>query len=201
MTLEHLIAFNLALIVAIASPGPALLVALQTTLSAGRRAGIAVGCGLGGMASLWTLMALLGLDAVFRIFPWAYAITKILGALYLIYIAWKMWVSAGKPISDTVKPARRAFRDGFLINVLNPKAVLFAAAVLVVIFPSHMTATEIAIVVLNHLAVEIVFYTLLALAMSTPAVRDAYLKAKIYIDRTASVVLGVLGVRLFLGRE
>ena len=40
MAAEHLVAFNLALLVAIASPGPALLVALQTTLSAGRNAGM-----------------------------------------------------------------------------------------------------------------------------------------------------------------
>ena len=72
MTIEHLIAFNLALLAAIASPRPALLMAVRTALSAGRRAGIAMGCGLGLMAAAWTLMALLGLEAIFRLFPWAY---------------------------------------------------------------------------------------------------------------------------------
>ena len=200
MTIEHLIAFNLALIVAIASPGPALLVAIQTSLSAGRAAGVAVGCGLGLMASLWTLMALLGLDAVFTIFPWAYAVAKIAGALYLIYVAWKMWFSANDPISSDTKPAQHAFRDGFLINVLNPKSVLFAAAVLVVIFPPQMTHLETAAVVLNHLVVEVIFYTLLAFGMTTKTVRDAYLRAKVYIDRSASVVLGALGIRLLFNR-
>ena len=45
MTLELFVAFNIALIAALASPGPALLVAIQTTLSRGRAAGIANGCG------------------------------------------------------------------------------------------------------------------------------------------------------------
>jgi threonine/homoserine/homoserine lactone efflux protein len=42
MTIEHLIAFNIALFAAIASPGPALLVAIQTTLSSGRTAGMSI---------------------------------------------------------------------------------------------------------------------------------------------------------------
>ena len=54
MALTHLVAFNIALLAAIASPGPALLMALKTTLGAGRSAGIAVGAGLRLVAALWT---------------------------------------------------------------------------------------------------------------------------------------------------
>lgn len=198
MTIEHLVLFNLALLVAIASPGPALLMAIQTSLSSGRKAGIAVGCGLGLMAALWTLMALLGLDTVFSIFPWAYTVTKIAGATYLIYLSWQIWRSAGKPISTGAKPAQRAFRDGFLINVLNPKSVLFAASVLVVIFPPQMTPAETAIVVLNHLLIEVIFYTAFAFCMTTKTVRNAYFSAKVFIDRAAALFLGALGIRLLL---
>ena len=123
MTVEQLIAFNLALLVAIASPGPALLIAIQTTLSSGRVGGIAVGCGLGLMASLWTLMALLGLETVFRMFPWAYAGARVLGALYLIFIAWRMWRGAREKIASEARPGRHLFRQGLLINALNPKSV------------------------------------------------------------------------------
>jgi threonine/homoserine/homoserine lactone efflux protein len=200
MTIEHLIAFNIALFAAIASPGPALLVAIQTTLSAGRWAGIAIGCGLGLMAAIWTMLALLGLEAVFQVVPWAYAVAKFVGAIYLIYIAWGMWRGARSRVEAKIMPARRAFRQGFLINVLNPKSVLFAAAVLIVIFPANMTLAENAIVVLNHLIIEVLFYIGLAFAMSTPAVRNSYLKAKVYLDRTASVVLGGLGIRLLISR-
>ena len=73
MTLAQLLAFNVTLLVAMFSPGPALLVAVQTNLSSGRRAGIAVGCGLGLVAAAWTLMALAGFAAVFELFPAAYA--------------------------------------------------------------------------------------------------------------------------------
>ncbi len=200
MSIEHLLAFNVALFAAIASPGPALLVAIQTSLSSGRAAGVAIGCGLGLMASIWTLMALLGLEAVFRLFPWVYAVAKIAGAIYLLYIAWQMWGGAKKEIQATITPAKRAFRQGFTINVLNPKSMLFAAAVLIVIFPSNMTIFENAIVVLNHLIVEILFYTALAFGMTTQTVSRRYMNAKLYIDRTASLILGALGLRLLVNR-
>ena len=64
MTVEQILAFNLVLAAAIASPGPALLMAVQTSLSAGRKAGVAVGFGLGCMAAAWTAMALLGLGGL-----------------------------------------------------------------------------------------------------------------------------------------
>ena len=200
MTLEHLIAFNIALFAAIASPGPALLVAIRTTLSAGRKAGIAMGCGLGLMAATWTLMALLGLEVVFQLFPWVYTIAKFVGAVYLLYIAWQMWVSAKDSIETHTQPAKKTFRQGFLINLFNPKSVLFAAAVLVVIFPAGMSGIDNATVVLNHLLVEILFYTALAFGMSTQLIAKRYLQAKAYIDRFAALVLGILGLRLLVSR-
>ena len=45
-----------------------------------------------------------------------------------------MWRSAGVPAKALIKPGGRAFRQGFLVNLFNPKSVLFAAAVLVSVF-------------------------------------------------------------------
>ena len=81
MTFAQLLAFNIALLVAIASPGPALLMAIRTTLNGGRRAGVAVGSGLGLMAATWTRMALVGLGLVFGLFPAVYVAARIAGAV------------------------------------------------------------------------------------------------------------------------
>ena len=196
MNIEHLIAFNIAFIAAWLSPGPALLVAMRTSLTAGVRSGFAIGCGLGVMASIWTLMALLGLQSVFQLFPPAYTTIKILGAFYLMFIAWKTWRGSRQPLEDRTQPARHAFREGFIINLLNPKAMLFAAAVLIVVFPPGLSMVEKAIIVTNHLILEIGFYLMLAVFMNTPAVSQWYLRAKVYFDRFASIVLGVLGTRI-----
>lgn len=199
MSIEDLVAFNFALVVAIVSPGPALLVAIQTTLSSGRTAGMATGYGLGLMAATWTMLALFGLEAIFRVVPWAYTTTKAIGMIYLFYIAWGMWAGAREKVVPTSMTARNSFVRGVLVNALNPKSVLFAGAVLVVIFPENMTISENATIVLNHLVVEFIFYSTLAICMGSQIARDAYLGAKVFIDRTASLILGALGLRLLVG--
>ncbi|MGB0412387.1 MAG: LysE family translocator [Pikeienuella sp.] len=197
---DHLIAFNIALIAAIVTPGPALLYSIRTTLAGGRAVGLATGFGLATMAGCWTLLALLGLETVFDLFPWAYGAFKIGGALYLIYVGWVTWRGASSPVSHSnaqaAKRLRRAFGAGFLMNLGNPKSALFAAAVLVVIFPPHLGVGDKALIVTNHIIIEVVFYGLVAFAMASPAVSNRYLRAKKQIDRVAAVVMAALGVRL-----
>ena len=198
---EHLLAFNLTLLAAIAAPGPSLLFLVRTTMAEGRAAGIAAAFGLGLMAALWTAAALLGLDALFALFPWAYLIVKTLGAAYLIWIAVQMWRHARDPVGESRATARGAFfRQGLLINLGNPKSVLFSAAVLVVIFPQELTPAAKALIFGNHLAVEWIVQPALAILLSTEAIRRRYLSAKTITDRLAAGVLGALGLRLLADR-
>jgi threonine/homoserine/homoserine lactone efflux protein len=202
--LSHILAFNAALLAAWIAPGPAMLYALRTSLAYGRAAGIAAGVGLGAVACLWTLAALLGLDALFAMFPWAYTVLKVGGSLYLIWIAVQTWRSAGAPVGtegpDTVRRLGRAAARGALLNIGNPKSVLFAAAVLVVIFPPGLTAGEMAFVTLNHFGLEVALYGMLAAVVSTPAVSRRYLALKLWLDRVSAAVMGGLGLRLLLDR-
>lgn len=200
MTLTHVIAFNLTLLAAMAAPGPALLYALRQSIAGGFRTGVVTGAGLGTVAALWTGAALLGLNAVFALVPWAYLALKITGALYLIYVAYTLWRDARRPVSDSARPGARAFLGGMLVNLANPKSILFAASVLIVIFPPDLAPAEKALIVANHLVVELVVYTGFAALLSTPAARAGYLRLKPVIDRVAGAILGALGLRLLLDR-
>ncbi len=200
MTLSpsDLIAFNAVLFVALISPGAAMLFITRITLSAGRASGIATGIGLGTAAALWTLAALFGLEAVFKLFPWTYTVLKIGGAAYLIWIAIQTWRHARSAVKEAPKPRGRAILAGLLLNLGNPKSMLFAAAVIVVIFPKGMTGNDIALIVVNHWVLELAFYTVFATLLSAPSVRRGYLKLKPVLDRIAATVLGALGLRLIL---
>ncbi|MDB2368978.1 LysE family transporter [Octadecabacter sp.] len=203
MDWTHLVAFNLTLLAALVSPGPAMLIALRTTLTAGRTHGILTGLGLAVMASIWTAMALLGLNAIFTLFPWAYVAAKTMGAAYLIWLAVKMWRAAHTPFADVARPGApgRAVMTGFAANLANPKSMLFAASVLVVIFPHDITLGAKTIIVANQLVVEFIAYTGFAILVSTPPARTGYLRMKPLLDRLASVVLGALGLRLILTKS
>jgi threonine/homoserine/homoserine lactone efflux protein len=200
MTIESLIAFNVVLMAAIASPGAALLYFIKTTVASGRRAGIMTGLGLGTAAATWTLAALLGLESLFALFPWAYAALKIAGALYLIWIAVQTWRHARDPIGAAPVPQGRAFLSGLLVNFGNPKSVLFAAAVIVVVFPQGLSAPDIAVIVANHWLLELLFYGVFATALGSSAARTRYLRFKPLLDRVAATLLGALGLRLLIER-
>lgn len=200
MTSAQLIAFNLTLLAAMAAPGPALLYALRQSVAGGFRAGVATGAGLGLMAAIWTGAALVGLNAVFALVPWAYLVLKTAGAIYLLWIAFQLWRNARDPVSDSARPGARAFFGGLLVNLANPKSVLFAGAVLVVIFPPDLSLGAKALIVANHFVVELVVYTLFAAFLSSAPARAGYLRLKPIIDRTAAAILGALGLRLLFGR-
>ncbi len=200
MAPESLLAFNTILIAALLSPGAAFLTSVRMSVSAGRAAGIATGFGLGTMAALWTSAALMGLEGLFALFPWAYTTLKIAGALYLIWIAIQTWRHARDPLGDVSVPRGRAFLAGFLVNLGNPKSMLFAGAIIVVIFPKGLEPAQIALIVANHFALEVLFYTACALLLSSGPARARYLAAKPVLDRIAAVALGGFGLKLLTGK-
>jgi threonine/homoserine/homoserine lactone efflux protein len=202
MEWTHIAAFNLTLLAAIAAPGPALLYRTRTSMAHGRRAGIMAALGLAVVAAAWTLAALLGLQVFFDVFPWAQIAMKTTGGAYLIYIAISTWRGANTPLDAAPQvSSHKHFIGGILVNLSNPKSILFASAVIVAIFPLTLSLGEKTIILLNHLAVEVIVQPALAVLLSTMVVRTRYLNAKTTLDRIAATVMGGLGLRLLLDRQ
>jgi threonine/homoserine/homoserine lactone efflux protein len=85
---------------------------------------------------------------------------------------------------------------GILINLFNPKPVIFSASVIVVIFPRGVDLSQMILIPLNQLVVEIVMYALFAFVFSRPAVRRSYFAGRRWVNRIAAVIMGGLGIRL-----
>lgn len=197
MTFENLLSFNIVLILSIVSPGPALLFFVSSSLNYGKAGALRAGLGLGAMAAMWTFLALLGLNTIFTLFPALYFVVKTLGALYLIRLAVVTWMSADKEMDvSAAKSKRIGISSGVLINLANPKSVLFAASVLVLIFPQNLTLFEKLVITANHFVLEIAFYSTIALVLTNPAVSKRYFSIKKYFDRLSAAVLGALGLKL-----
>ena len=143
-----IITFNLVLLAAILSPGPAFLFIVTTSLSRGRAAGFAAGLGLGSMAALWTLLAVLGLEALMELVPGLYLAIRIAGAGYLLWMAVDLWRDNGppdtEPSGDQVFSGglHHLFMRGFIINLMNPKSVVFAASIIVMISPDSSSGSK-----------------------------------------------------------
>jgi threonine/homoserine/homoserine lactone efflux protein len=202
MNLTPYFAVLAALLVGAASPGPSFLIVARTSLGGSRRAGLcaAIGLGLGGVA--YATIALAGLIALLAAVPWLYAALKIGGAVYLVYMAVRIWLSARRPIGvgDQASPlsGRAGLLRGVIVQVSNPKTAVVYASVFAALLPSPPNLVlEIALVP-GVFVVEAGWYSLVALGFSLPVLRRGYTRAKVWIDRAASVVLAALAIRLLL---
>lgn len=119
------------------TPGPANLFSVATGMERGRRAVLIAVLGMNVATLVWFGAAALGLGALVTAYPEAFRWIAIGGALY---VAWLGAQSIRKALRPSVAPdphgppsvhARRpAFWDGFLVQISNPKAILFFTAVL-----------------------------------------------------------------------
>jgi len=120
-----------ALIIAL-TPGPGLLYVGARTLAGGRREGLAssVGLGLGGLVHVVAGAA--GLSALLMASAEAFTVLKLAGAAYLVWLGIKTIreASVALPQEVAVTGAARAFREGVLVESLNPKTAAFFLALI-----------------------------------------------------------------------
>lgn len=118
------------------TPGPANLFAIATGIERGRRAVLLAVIGMNSATLVWFGAAALGLGALVTAVPQVFRLIAIGGALYVAWLGLQSIRSALRPASPmdltagAVQTRRPAFVDGFLVQIANPKAILFFTAVL-----------------------------------------------------------------------
>jgi len=126
--------FSVAAILLLLTPGPAVLYIVARSVEQGRIAGLASVCGITTGTLVHVLAAALGLSALLASSALAFAIVKYAGAGYLIYIGVRRILSRADRLATKVEVPRRSlgrlYRDGFIVNLLNPKTALFFLAFL-----------------------------------------------------------------------
>jgi threonine/homoserine/homoserine lactone efflux protein len=136
MDLASVALFFLAALVIAVSPGPGIFYVAVRTLAGGRDEGLAssFGTGLGGLVHVAAGAA--GVSALVLASAEAFALLKIAGAVYLVWLGIKTMREAGREarivLDMRTEPtdARRAFRDGIVVEALNPKTAAFFLAFL-----------------------------------------------------------------------
>ncbi len=125
-------AFVLAAALLVLTPGPDMAYVATRTLTSGRAAAFAAAAGIQAGATVHAALAILGVSAILQVSDAAFAAMKLAGAAYLLWIAIKLWRDRSSLAGAAPPPARwrRAFVEGALTNVLNPKMALFYLALL-----------------------------------------------------------------------
>ena len=109
------------------TPGADMMFCLGQGLRGGPRAAMAANLGIGVAGMLHVLVAGLGLGALMAAQPVLFDIVRWLGVGYLLWLAVKALAASTLPAPPKVSPAR-AFRQGMLVNLTNPKVILFVLA-------------------------------------------------------------------------
>lgn len=117
------------------SPGPDLLYIISQTIAKGTKAGMASTLGVCSGAMLHVSMAALGLSAIMAASALAFTAVKLVGAVYLIYLGIRAFRSKTGAVhfkqgTDTEITFMKAFKQGILIDIFNPKPAIFFMAFL-----------------------------------------------------------------------
>ena len=207
--------FIAALVVALA-PGPDNLFVLAQSATHGARAGFSVICGLCTGICVQTVLLILGVSALIAASPVAFFVLQCLGAAYLLYLAYKSFqVRAGvvKLDADNADEDnaageaaglsfRRLYLRGIIMNLTNPKAVLFALSFIPpAVDMSRDMSPSLQMVVLGAEFVTATFIVFGSIALLAGAVKKFMLnspKANRNLNWFSGCVFIALAIALFL---
>ena len=123
--------FVVASLVLIATPGQDMLLVMSRSLSQGPTAGVVTAAGVSTGLIGHTVLATLGLGAILRTSEWLFLVLKLVGAAYLIYLAFGLLRTKSGELAlrgSAVRSLPRLFLDGAFSNVSNPKVAVFYLA-------------------------------------------------------------------------
>jgi threonine/homoserine/homoserine lactone efflux protein len=153
--------FLLAAIIIAAVPGPGIFYVAARTLSGGRTTGIAsaFGAAMGGLVHV--IAGGLGVSAIILASAQLFTVLKLAGALYLVWLGIKTFRDAGERPPEQPNPttATRAFRDGIVVEALNPKTAAFFLALI----PQFLDPAA------GYLALQFMTLGLISVALNTLA--------------------------------
>ena len=145
MNIEDLISFIIATATLAFSPGPDNIFVLIQSATYGKKYGFAVVCGLMSGCLVHTSLVAFGLSAFIQSNEKLYWILKVFGAAYMLFLAFKVYKSKQNlsPLTTEVSQKKiiQLFKQGFIMNVLNPKVSIFFLA----FFPAFIFSNSISL--------------------------------------------------------
>lgn len=192
--------------VGIFSPGPNILAVIGTSMSVGRQPGLALAMGVASGSLCWGLMAWLGLTAVLTAYAALMTAIKILGAAYLLWLAFKAFRSAATPgqpelLSVAVPGGAMAYyRRGLLVQMTNPKAALSWVAVIALGLSPGAPWWIGGIIVGGTAVFSLLGHSAYAFLFSTAPMVAAYRRARRWIEFTLGAFFCFASYKLLTAR-
>ncbi len=200
-------AFVVAVLLISASPGPAMALIFRRAAVQGWRAAVPTVLGLELGLYLWALAAAAGFAALVAVSETAHLVLKVVGAAVLLFLGIRAWRSAFQagdvPEAETDVVGRawwKAFGEGVLVQLANPKAAVFMIAFYPQFVPADrpLFATTAGLAAVQ-VVIETAFYLTLAYAVGRAGAFFRRSKVRRRLDAVAGTVLVALGIRVAVG--
>jgi len=203
MNPESLATFIVASLILSLAPGPDNIFVLTQSALYGKRPGIIITLGLCTGLIAHTTAVALGVAAIFLVSASAFTVLKLIGAGYLLYLAWQAWKVSASSLDDsletTLPSVGALYRRGIIMNLSNPKiAVFFLAFLPQFADPAigNMTFQLFILGAIFILVSLIIFCTIACLAGLIAEYFRRSKQAQTLLNRIAALVFTSLALRL-----
>lgn len=207
MTIETMLLFFATSVVLGLTPGPDNIFVLTQSALHGRKAGILVTLGLCTGLIVHTSAVALGIAAVFQASPIAFDVLKVIGAGYLIYLAYMSFKANASNMDAKKQPAlswKQLYLRGVIMNITNPKVVIFFLAFLPQFVTPEQGAVSMQIMILGLLFIASTILVFCSIAWFSGLLGDklkSSSKAQILLNKIAGTVFAGLALRLALAER
>lgn len=187
------------------SPGPDFFLVMKNSLGYGRKVGIASAAGIAAAMAVHATYTILGLAIIIKNFHYVFMAIQLAGAVYLAYLGTRTLLSTFKGVKLEMESAagpteqkslRQGFVNGFLCNILNPKAFVFYLS----IFSQFMTPGIFGWVEWIY-GFEVVatigaWFIVLSSLISSKVFRSLYQRCRVWLERCFGVLLVYFAFRV-----
>ena len=191
-----------ALFTAVVSPGPAILATIGPSMTASRKAGITMALGTASTSCFWGSVAALGLGSLLLKYAAAIIVLKILGAMYLLWLALKSFRSATRASHLKTKPVlvhsslAKYYLQGVAIHITNPKPVFGWVAAIALGITQNSPPMIYVLLVLGGTLISLIINITYAVSFSTNTVSQFYDRFHHWFEITFGLIFTAAGLKL-----
>ena len=188
-----------------ASPGPSNLAIMGTAMNSGRIPALVLASGIITGSLFWGFLAAFGLSTVLASYSEALVVMKIVGGLYLLWLAVKSGrsaLSARSAMSVEFKANQsshiRTFLRGAAMHLTNSKAIFVWLSIVTMALPAQEKIGDALLVVIGCAVIGVAVFGGYAVIFSTPVARRIYQALRRGFEGTLMAIFGYAGIRLLL---
>lgn len=195
------------------SPGPAFVVSVRNSMAHSRSVGVFTSLGLALGVGAHVVFVLVGISLIISQSVILFSIVKYTGAAYLCYVGIKAIFFSKKRgqeseienIDQGAKPSRtmsvrQAVVNGFLTNLLNPKAVVFFTAVYTQFIGVDTPLSIHLLYGVTSIVIEFLWFAGVAIVLTNPRVKRKFMSVMHWVERSCGGLMIALGVKLALSK-